>query len=96
MADWFARAGQDFVSARHLLGEPEPAFVVPAAMLLRQVVEKYLKGFLLTNGWVLKRTHDLTALLDDALPYAPELARYDAACIKLTAYYSEQRVAPAG
>lgn len=90
-AEWFERAEKDLSSARHLLGEPEAAFVLPAATLLQQAAEKYLKGYLLANGWKLKRTHDLSELLDDALPFAPELKRYDAVCIKITEYYTEER-----
>ena len=93
-ADWFARAEKDFVSARHLLGETETAFVMPAAMLLQQAVEKYFKGYLLSRGWKLKRTHDLSELLDEILPDAPELARLDVTCIKITEYYTEQRYPP--
>ncbi|MGD2157406.1 MAG: HEPN domain-containing protein [Anaerolineales bacterium] len=93
-ADWFARAEKDLTAARHLLNEPEATFVVPAAMLLQQAVEKYLKGYLLSRGLRLKRTHDLLELLDEALPDAPELAHFDAACIKITEYYTEQRYPP--
>lgn len=93
-SDWFERAEKDLSSARHLLGEVEAAFIIPAAMLLQQAVEKYLKGFLLANSRRLKRTHDLLELLDEVLPDAPELARFDVACIKITEYYTEQRYPP--
>jgi HEPN domain-containing protein len=63
-------------------------------MLLHQAIEKYLKGFLLGKGWALKRTHDLTELLDEALVHAPELAEFDTVCIKITADYTEQRYPP--
>lgn len=92
--DWFTRAERDLAAARHLLSEEESDFVLPAAMLLQQAVEKYLKGYLLSRGQKLKRTHDLLELLDEALPDTPELAQYDAACIKITEYYTEQSYPP--
>lgn len=92
--DWFARAEKDLAAARHLLGEAEATFVIPAAMLLEQAVEKFLKGYLIAQGRRVKRTHDLVELLDDAVPEAPELSRFDAACIKITEYYTEQRYPP--
>lgn len=93
-ADWFERAGKDLAAARHLLAEPEKAFIVPAAMLLQQAVEKYLKGFLLARGGKLKRTHDLLGLLDEAIPFSQALIPFDATCIKITEYYTEQRYPP--
>jgi HEPN domain-containing protein len=93
-ADWFARADQDLAASRQLLKEPDTTFLIPAAMLLQQAVEKYLKGFLLAQGRNLKRTHDLLDLLDEAIPFAPELSRFDAASIKITEYYTEQRYPP--
>ncbi len=92
--DWYARARKDLESARHLLRETEQSFVVPAAMLLQQAVEKYLKGYLLSQGKKLKRTHDLLALLDDVIATSTEFSRFDEACIKMTEYYTEQRYPP--
>jgi len=66
----------------------------PSAMLLQQGVEKYLKGYLLSRGWKLKRTHDLFELLENAFPAASEMTRFEAACIRITEYYTEQRYPP--
>ncbi len=63
-------------------------------MLLQQAVEKYLKGFLLAKESKARRTHDLLELLDDAIPFLPELASFEAVCIRLTEYYTEQRYPP--
>jgi len=38
-----------------------------AGFCLQQAVEKFLKAFLLSKGWKLRRVHDLNTLLDDAL-----------------------------
>jgi len=61
---------------------------------LHQAVEKYLKGFLLSHGKKLRRTHDLLELLDEASLVLPEFGQYDELCIKITEYYSEQRYPP--
>jgi HEPN domain-containing protein len=37
-------------------------------------VGKFLKAFLLSKGWQLRRIHDLEALLDDAMAFDPSLA----------------------
>jgi HEPN domain-containing protein len=93
-ADWVERAEKDLASAKYLLNTPEAKFIAPAAMLLQQSIEKYLKGYLLARGKSLKRTHDLGELLDDILPDSPKLARFDETCIKITEYYTEQRYPP--
>jgi len=93
-SDWFERAEKDLASARHLLNTPEPEFIAPAAMLLQQSVEKYMKGTLLGRGKSLKRTHDLGELLDDILSDTPKLIGFDETCVKITEYYTEQRYPP--
>ncbi len=92
--DWFDRAEKDLASAKHLLNTPEAEFIAPAAMLLQQSVEKYMKGYLLARGKSLKRTHDLSELLDDILSDLPRLIEFDETCIKITEYYTEQRYPP--
>lgn len=57
----------------------------------QQAVEKFLKAFLLAQGWKLARTHDLEALLNDALHYDASLEPYRAACQKITAFYMAER-----
>ena len=37
--------------------------------LLQESVERYLKGYLVAQGWSLKRTHDLDVLLIEAIRY---------------------------
>ena len=38
-----------------------------AGFYLQQAMEKYLKAFLLSKKWKLKRTHDLEVLLNEAV-----------------------------
>jgi HEPN domain-containing protein len=82
--DWFRLAARDFKRAEHLLNVDDPE---GAGYHLQQAVEKYLKGFLLSNGWKLKRIHDLEVLLNDALKYETPLEKYRSLCQKITGYY---------
>lgn len=54
-------------------------------------MEKFLKAFLLAKGWQLRRTHNLDALLDDALAYDASLEESRYACQKITAFYFVER-----
>ncbi len=50
--DWFRLAAKDFKRTEDLLNVDDPE---GAGYHLQQAVEKYLKGFLLSKGWKLKR-----------------------------------------
>lgn len=82
--DWFRIAAKDFKRAEHLLSIDDPE---GAGYHLQQAVEKYLKGFLLSKGWKLKRIHDLEVLLNDALKYEVVLEQYRSLCQKISGYY---------
>ena len=86
--DWFRLAARDFKRAEHLLNVDDPE---GAGYHLQQAVEKYLKGFLLSKGWKLKRIHDLEVLLNDALKYEKTLEKYRSLCQKITGYYMIDR-----
>ena len=61
--------------------------MIGAGYHLQQAVEKYLKGFLLSKGWKLKRIHDLEVLLNDGLKYERTFEKYRRLCQKITGYY---------
>ncbi|MEK7229339.1 MAG: HEPN domain-containing protein [Candidatus Binatota bacterium] len=82
--DWFRIAEKDFKRTQQLLKLEDPE---GAAYNLQQAVEKYLKGFLLSKGWQLKRIHDLEVLLNDALKYEPSLEEFREICQEITDYY---------
>ncbi|MBI3324540.1 MAG: HEPN domain-containing protein [Candidatus Omnitrophica bacterium] len=86
--DWLRIAAEDFrrVARRLVEGDTEDA-----AFRLQQALEKFLKGYLLSKGWTLKRTHDLELLLDDAIRYAPNLERHRRVCQDVTGYYFVER-----
>ena len=61
--EWFEKADHDFDAVNDILkgsGHPDVAGV-----LLQQGVEKYLKGYLISKGWKLVKTHDQKQLLDE-------------------------------
>ncbi|MFN3467899.1 MAG: HEPN domain-containing protein [Candidatus Brocadiales bacterium] len=87
--DWFQRAEADLNAVEVLLqhgGDPQVA-----GSLLQQALEKYLKGYLLSKGWKLKKVHDLPLLLDEAVKYNPQLEGFRTTCEEITAYYFRGR-----
>ena len=82
--DWFRIAAKDFKRAEHLVGIDDPE---GAGYHLQQTIEKYLKGFLLSKGWELKRIHDLEVLLNDALKYESTLEQFRSLSQEVTGYY---------
>lgn len=62
-----------------------------AGFCLQRAVEKFLKAFLLSKGWQLRRIHDLEALLDDAMAFDPSLTVFRELCQKISAFYLVER-----
>lgn len=90
--EWFEKGKRDLEAAGLILryrGHPDPA-----AMLLQQAMEKYLKGFLIGKGWKLVKTHNLKYLLDECIKHNPEFGRYYDLGIKLTKYYIDEKYPP--
>ncbi len=87
-ADWLRIAEKDLARIEMLLDSHDPAL---AGFCLEQAVEKFLKAFLLSKGWKLRRIHNLDALLDDATAYDPSLDAFRSVCQKITVYYSIER-----
>ena len=86
--DWLALAEKDLLRVTRSLRDKDPEL---AAFCLQQAVEKFLKAYLLSKGWKLRRIHDLEALLDDAIAYDPSLDQFRNACQKITNYYVVER-----
>jgi HEPN domain-containing protein len=71
---WFAAA-----TRRRRLAEracQEEGFAPEAVELLQEAAERYLKGYLLTQGWHLVKTHNLDVLIDAAAQYESRFARF--------------------
>jgi HEPN domain-containing protein len=87
-ADWLRIAEKDLGRVEHLLGVQDPE---AAGFFLQQALEKFLKAFLLSRGWELKRIHDLETLLNEALAYDTSLEPFRAACQRITGFYLVER-----
>lgn len=87
-ADWIAIAEKDWSRVEHLLQANDAE---AAAFFLQQAAEKFLKAFLLSRGWKLQRTHDLEALLNQALAYDMSLEAFRAPCQKISGFYLIER-----
>ncbi len=86
--DWLAIARRDWKRVHRALNDDDTEL---AAFLLEQCLEKYLKAFLLTRGWQLRRIHSLAVLLDDALAFDPSLDRHRDLCERVSGYYLIER-----
>jgi HEPN domain-containing protein len=87
-ADWIRIAEKDLKRVKRLLDEHDAEL---AGFCLQQGVEKFLKAFLLSRGWRLRKIHDLGALLDDAVAYDGSLEESRSACQKISAFYFVER-----
>jgi HEPN domain-containing protein len=87
-ADWLRLAERDWKRVERLLAGKDPEL---AGFCLQQAVEKFLKAFLLSHGWQLRRIHDLDALLDDAVTYDESLENFHNVCQLITAFYFMER-----
>jgi HEPN domain-containing protein len=69
--EWIEKAESDFRVASRELKVQEGASLDAVCFHCQQCIEKYVKGFLEWNGIEFPKTHNLTVLLDLALPVAP-------------------------
>lgn len=90
--EWLERGKHDLEVARILLTEEEYSDVV--LFHVHQAVEKYLKGFLISRDWKLKKIHDLELLVTEAMFFNDEFQKYLDLGRKLTAFYYEERYPP--
>ena len=87
-ADWIRIAKEDLARVDVLLSAENP---VGAGFYLQQAVEKFLKAFLLSKGWDLERSHDLQALLNQALERGAPAEPYRALCQRISGFYIAER-----
>jgi HEPN domain-containing protein len=87
-ADWLRIAEKDFARVNKLLKMHDAE---AAGFFLQQAVEKFLKAFLLFNGWQLQRVHDLEVLLNESVKYDLSLEKYRSVLQKITGFYFVER-----
>lgn len=61
-AEWLRFADESLVVAEREMAHGEPAFRI-VCFLCQSAAEKYLKGYLIAQGWSLEKTHDIVVLL---------------------------------
>ena len=88
-ADWFRQGDLDLCAARILLENDGPFPVI--AFHLHQTIEKYLKGYLLSTGWPLRRIHDLETLVQEAIERDPDFVPFLERCQEIAEFYIETR-----
>lgn len=86
--DWLALAEKDLARVKRCLRDKDPEL---GGFCLQQAVEKFLKAFLLSKSWKLRRIHDLEALLDDAMAQDASLDQFRGVCQTITKYYVVER-----
>ncbi len=86
--EWFKKGDEDLTAAEALLRANNFG---TASFHIQQALEKYLKGYLLSKDWRLRRIHDLEELLDTAVKKNPSLEKYRSLCRTATEYYVEER-----
>jgi HEPN domain-containing protein len=87
--EWFTKGSHDIEMAQLLYNER--GYTETIAFLIQQAVEKYLKGYLIYNGWRLRKIHDLEALLSEAIRIEKDFSKFLGSCQKITQYYIESR-----
>jgi HEPN domain-containing protein len=85
--EWFEKANHDFDALQDVIRGSGHADV--AGVLLQQSIEKYIKGYLISKGWKLVKTHDLKQLLDEAVKYNAAFKPYYDLLDLITEYYFE-------
>jgi HEPN domain-containing protein len=87
--DWFLHGDNDFQSAKVLFKNNGPTDNI--AFSLQQAVEKYMKGYLLSKGWKLKKIHDLEVLISEAIKHDKSFNIYLDFARIISAIYVESR-----
>jgi len=71
--DWLRIADKDWRRIDQALDDSDAE---GAGFWLQQAIEKYLKAYLLSKGWALRKIHDLQVLVNEATAYMPDIGRY--------------------
>ena len=87
--EWFRKARDDHKSAKVVL--EEGGYYGTTCFLAQQMAEKYLKGFLIYEGWKLVKVHDLVKLLNECRKITPAFEALEEDCVLLNDYYVETR-----
>jgi HEPN domain-containing protein len=87
--DWYEKGNHDITTAKISFSAGGPNDTI--GVLLQQAFEKYIKGYLLSQGWKLKKIHDLRELIFRAQDFNPAFGNFLELARRLTAIYVEDR-----
>ena len=88
--DWLRFAGENLLVARSGMKEDYAPYHT-ICFLCHGSAEKYLKAFLIWNGWELKKIHDLEDLLAFCMDFEPEFENLKEECGLLNECITEAR-----
>lgn len=88
--EWYEYAENDFEVAQILSKQVKPKIEI-ICYHCQQCVEKYLKGFIASNGEKLQKTHSLVALCNTCVSFDKRFNEILEICANLTVYGSELR-----
>lgn len=89
--DWKQVARKDWQRIHRQLQDGDAE---AAGYFLQQALEKYLKAFLLQQGWHLRKIHVLHELLSDAVKHRSTLEGFRELCERVSGYYVIDRYPP--
>lgn len=69
-SEWLRYADGDLMVAQREISYEAPIYHT-ICFLCQGAAEKFLKAYLIAQGWPLKKTHDITDLLKDCMAYDP-------------------------
>ena len=69
--EWLRYGGQDLRVAEQAMRDEIPAYHT-ICFLCQGAAEKFLKGYLIAQGWTLEKTHDIVVLLEACVDYDAE------------------------
>lgn len=69
--EWMKYAAENLQVAKHEIEHKVPAYHT-ICFLCRESAEKFLKAYLISKGWALKKTHDIVELLEYCSDYDKE------------------------
>jgi HEPN domain-containing protein len=83
--NWLIRAERDLLAAQKLSAEPNPSLDT-AIFHCQQAAEKAIKGFLVLHDKRFEKTHDITVLVNLAMPFNNGFSSWLDAGERLTPY----------
>ncbi|MBC8525370.1 MAG: HEPN domain-containing protein [Candidatus Cloacimonetes bacterium] len=90
MQNWLSYAKENLLTAKTIITEEfSPYHTV--CFMCQGSVEKYIKAYLIWNGWILEKIHDLEDLLTHAIDFDSEFATLREDCKLLNKYITEEQ-----